>query len=57
VKTARNFAASIRTSVAVSVPFPVGYWYSSSAVVRTLSFERPTMSPRTSPLSGANAAT
>jgi hypothetical protein len=36
---------------------PVGYWLSTTAAVRTLSFELPTSSPSFSPSSGAKAAT
>ena len=42
-------------SPAVSEPFPVGYWVTRIAEVRTLSLDVPRDSPRTSPSSGANA--
>src|SRR5215208_1652574 len=52
-----NFAGSIANSKAGSAPSPFGYRSGTSAVMRTLSLELPSISARVSPSSGAKAAT
>ena len=55
-KASRTLAGSIANSVA-DLPSAVGYCRGTSALLRTLSFDDASTAPRTSPSSGANAAT